>query len=47
MTIAIVLIVLAVLAAGGILGTIGAVRTDGYGPRPDRGDRGAEQRPLL
>lgn len=32
---------LAVLAAGTILGTIDAVRNDGYGQRPDRDDRTA------
>ncbi|WP_375387689.1 hypothetical protein [uncultured Amnibacterium sp.] len=47
MTITIVLIVLGVLAAGGILGTFGVVRSDGYGPRPDRLDRDADPRRLL
>lgn len=47
MTIAFVLIVLGVLAAGGVLGTVGAVRSDGYGPRPDRADRTADPRRLL
>lgn len=47
MTIAIVLVVLLVVAAGGVLGTIGSVRTDGYGPRPDRSDRTADPRRSL
>jgi hypothetical protein len=32
---------LAVLAAGLVLGTVEAVRNDGYGRRPDRDDRTA------
>lgn len=38
MAVMILLLVLAVLAAGALLGTLGAVRRDGYGPRPDRAD---------
>jgi hypothetical protein len=47
MSIEIVLLVLLVLAAGGVLGTVDAVRRDGYGPRPDRADRTADPRRLL
>jgi hypothetical protein len=47
MTITILLVALAVIAAGGVLGTVDAVRRDGYGPRPDRSDRTAARRRLL
>jgi hypothetical protein len=43
----ILLLGLAVLSAGAILGTIDAVHNDGYGPRPDRNDRTADPRRLL
>jgi hypothetical protein len=39
MAVMILLLVLAVLAAGALLGTVDTVRRDGYGPRPDRADR--------
>ena len=39
MAVLVLLLLLAVLAAGALLGTVSAVRRDGYGPRPDRTDR--------
>ncbi|HEV7623251.1 MAG TPA: hypothetical protein VGO26_03880 [Amnibacterium sp.] len=40
-------IVLAVLAVVGIAATVRAVRSDGYGPRPTRGDRFTDPRRFL
>jgi hypothetical protein len=36
---AVLLVVLLVLTIAGVAGTIAAVRSDGSGPRPARGDR--------
>jgi len=41
------LLVLAVLAAGLVLGTFDVVRTDGYGRRPDHDDRAAAPQRFL
>jgi hypothetical protein len=41
------LLILAAIAAGAITGTVALVRTDGYGPRPDRNDRTAARRRVL
>jgi hypothetical protein len=41
------LLVLAVLGTIGIIGSIRLVRSDGYGPRPDRNDRTADPRRIL
>ncbi|MGN6446762.1 hypothetical protein [Amnibacterium sp.] len=47
MAFVILLLLLAAVAAGAVLGTVEAVRRDGYGPRPDRSDRTADPRRLL
>jgi hypothetical protein len=43
----VLLLALALLAVAGVAATIRAVRTDGYGPRPARGDRFADPRRIL
>lgn len=40
-------ILLVLLTLAGIAGTIRAVHSDGYGPRPLRGDRYSDPRRLL
>lgn len=40
------LVLLLLVVASAVLGTVRAVLTDGYGPRPDRHDRYAAARPL-
>lgn len=44
MGILILLFVLAALSAGGLIGMILDVRSDGYGPRPDRADSTVPER---
>jgi hypothetical protein len=43
----VLLMVLVLLAVLGVGATVRAVRTDGYGPRPPRGDRFTDPRRFL